>query len=285
MGILAIGFTGMLTIACALWFQFYASGHLVRRGAIYHVHERLGQMRYEGLERELMTIIHDRTQKQNLTYEALIARCVVHTYSHGIYSREMLIDEAKNIGHSAFGIDEDVMDSVFNTGNATLHPLSDRVLLAYRSHDELDSPELVVFRFSANAAIDMQEAKDVHTIMMLICPRRPAGLDLRLAGHLAEVVQSFDFERRWLSAKTDKQMNEILMRDDHFLHAPISDLGNLQDFVGQPLGDIDLPGSCLIAIIERDGNIIIAAPKEVLQPGDHVAVIGEPEDLTALVKG
>ena len=57
------------------------------------------------------------------------------------------------------------------------------------------------------------------------------------------------------------------------------------DYVGQPLGEIDLPGSCLIAIIERDGDIIIAAPKEVLQPGDHVAVIGEPEDLTALVKG
>ena len=285
MGILAIGFTGMLTIACALWFQFYASGQLIRRGAIYHVHERLGQMRYEGLERELMTIIHDRTQKQNLTYEALIARCVVHTYSHGIYTRDMLIDEVKNIGHSAFSIDEEVMERVFSTGSATLHPLSDRVLLAYRTHEDLESPELVVFRFSANAAMDMEEAKEVHTIMMLICPRRPAGLDLRLAGHLAEVVQSFDFERRWLSASTDKDMNEILMRDDHFLHAPISDLGSLQDYVGRPLSEIDLPGSCLIAIIERDGDIIIAAPKETLQPGDHVAVIGEPEDLTLLVKG
>ncbi|MEO0467920.1 MAG: TrkA C-terminal domain-containing protein, partial [Pseudomonadota bacterium] len=69
------------------------------------------------------------------------------------------------------------------------------------------------------------------------------------------------------------------------LHAPISDLGDLQDYVGRPLSEIDLPGSCLIAIIERDGDIIIAAPKEVLQPGDHVAVIGEPEDLTLLVKG
>jgi len=121
--------------------------------------------------------------------------------------------------------------------------------------------------------------------MMLICPRKPAGLDLRLAGHLAEVVQSFDFERRWLEATTDKEMNEILMRDDHFLHAPISDLGDLEDYVGRPLSEIELPQSCLIAIIERDGDVIIAAPNEVLQPGDQVAVIGEPDDLTALVKG
>lgn len=285
MGILAIGFTGMLTIACALWFQFYASGQLVRRGAIFHVHERLGQMRYEGLERELMTIIHDRTQKQNLTYEALIARSVVHVYSHGTYSREMIIDEVKNIGHTAFGIDEAVMDDVFDTGEATLHPLSDHVLLAYRSHDDLDSPELVVFRFERIARMELEEAKGVHTLMMLICPRKPAGLDLRLAGHLAEVVQSYDFERRWLSATSDKDMNEILMRDDHFLHAPISDLGALREYIGRPLSEIDLPGSCLIAIIERDGDIIIAAPKEVLQPGDQVAVIGEPEDLAQMVKG
>ena len=142
-----------------------------------------------------------------------------------------------------------------------------------------------MFRFTRLAAMDMPEAKDVHTIMMLICPRKPAGLDLRLAGHLAEVVQSFDFERRWLAATSDKDMNEILMRDDHFLHAPISDLGDLEDHVGQPLSEIELPKSCLIAIIERDGDVIIAAPNEVLQPGDHVAVIGEPEDLTALVKG
>ena len=285
MGILAIGFTGMLTIACALWYQFYASGQLARRGAIYHVHERLGQMRYEGLERELMTIIHDRTQKQNLTYEALIARSVVHTYSHGKYSREMIVDEVKNIAHTAYDIDEAIIEDVFNSGAATLHPLSEHVLLAYRSHDGLTSPELVVFRFTRLAAMDMEEAKDVHTIMMLICPRKPAGLDLRLAGHLAEVVQAFDFERRWLAATSDKEMNEILMRDDHFLHAPISDLGNLQDYVGRPLSEIELPRSCLIAIIERDGDVIIAAPNEVLQPGDHVAVIGEPEDLTALVKG
>ena len=120
--------------------------------------------------------------------------------------------------------------------------------------------------------------------MMLICPRKPAGLDLRLAGCLAEVVQAYDFERLCLAATSDKKMNEILMRDDHFLHEPISDLGGLQDFVGRLRSEIEPPKSCLIATIERDGDVTIAAPNEILQPGDYVAVIDEPEDLTALVK-
>ena len=282
MGILSIGFTGMLTIACAFWYQFYASGNLQRRGAIFHVHERLGQMRYEGLERELMTIIHDRTQDQNLSYENLIARCVVHNYSVGSYSRDMLVEEVKNIAHSAFDIERETLDEVFATGRATMHPLSEHVVLAYRSNEMITRPELVVFRFSQKTRIAIDGLNDVHTVMVLLCPRKPAGLDLRLAGHLAEVVQSYDFDRRWLAANSDKDMNEILMRDDHFLHAPISDFPYLEEHVGKPLADFDLPESCLIAIIERDGQIIIAAPKEVLQPGDLVAVIGEPDDLARL---
>ena len=285
MGILSIGFTGMVVIVCAFWYQFYASGNLQRRGAIFHIHERLGQMRYEGLERELMTIIHDRTQDQNLSYENLIARCVVHNYRVGSYSREMLVEEVKNVAHSAFGMERDDLDAIFNSGAATLHPLSEHVMLSYRSHESIKRPELIVFRFSEQTRIAIERIEDVHTVMVLICPRTPAGLDLRLAGHLAEVVQSFDFDRRWLSAESDKDMNEILMRDDHFLHAPIHDFPYLEQHVGEPLSEFELPDSCLIALIERDGNTIIAAPKEVLQPGDFVAIIGEPEDLVRLKKG
>jgi amino acid transporter len=285
MGLVAIGFTGMLTIGCALWYQFYAAGSLQRRGAIFHIHARLGQMRYEGLERELMTIIHDRTQDENLSYESLIARCVVHTYTVGSYSREMIVEETKNIAHTSFGIETETLEQVFKSNAATLHPLSERVLLAYRSHEAIKRPELVVFKFGEGTTISAEGIGATHTIMMLLCPRRPAGLDLRLAGHLAEVVQAYDFDRRWMSASNDKDMNEILMRDDHFLHAPISDFPYLEAHVGQPLSEFDLPESCLIAIIERDGQIIIAAPKEVLQPGDLVAIIGEPEDLAKLKRG
>ncbi|MEM1088380.1 MAG: APC family permease, partial [Pseudomonadota bacterium] len=164
MGILSIGFTGMVVIVCAFWYQFYASGNLQRRGAIFHIHERLGQMRYEGLERELMTIIHDRTQDQNLSYENLIARCVVHNYRVGSYSRDMLVEEVKNVAHSAFEIDREDLDAVFASGPASLNPLSERVMLVYRSHESIKRPELIVFRFSEQTKVAIEGFEDVHTI-------------------------------------------------------------------------------------------------------------------------
>jgi len=282
MGILAIAFTGMVTIGCVLWYQFYASGKTERRGAIFHIHERLGQQRYEGLERELMTIIHDRTQAENLSYEALIARSAMMDFRYGIYDlshlTEILTQEAK----SRFGIEPSVTLDVLAEETLILHPMTEGVHIAYHTHADVEQPELFVLRFGPQAKLNIQTASEAHTLMFLIVPTKPVGLDLRLAGHLAEVVQSDNFEMRWLSAQSERDMNEVLMRDDHFLHGPLEEFPRLLSQVGEKIANVALPASCLIAMIEREGEIIVATPDAELKMGDEVAIIGEPLDLQNL---
>lgn len=282
MGILAIAFTGMVTIACVLWYHFYASGSLERRGAIFHIHERLGQQRYEGLERELMTIIHDRTQAENLSYEALIARSVVMDFRYGIYDVNHILDILGNKSESQFEIPANVMRTKFASDALILHPISEGVHIAYQTSPDVTQPELFVFRFGPQARLNVQRADSAHTIMFLIVPQKPAGLDLRLAGHLAEVVQSDHFELRWLNAATERDMNEVLMRDDHFLHGPLKGFPSLYAQAGKVISEVTVPASCLIAMIERDGEIIIATPDIELIATDEVAIIGEPSDLQDL---
>lgn len=285
MGILAIAFTGMVTIGCVLWYQFYASGNLERRGAIFHIHQRLGQQRYEGLERELMTIIHDRTQAENLSYESLIARSAVMDFRYGSYDMDYLREIMTEHSEARFEIKPETVETMFTNEDTRFHPLSEGVRITYTSDDRISQPELFVFRFGPQARVGISHAKSAHTLMFLLSPRKPAGLDLRIVGHLAEVVQSDNFDTRWLTAKSERDLNEILMRDDHFLHAPISDLPYLADRTGASISEIDMPGTCLLALIERDRQIIIATPEAVLMAGDEVAIIGEPEDLEKLRHG
>lgn len=284
MGILAIAFTGMVTIGCILWYQFYASGSLERRGAIFHIHERLGQQRYEGLERELMTIIHDRTEAENLSYEALVTRSVVMDFRYGLYGLEQLHNIMGEKSVESFDLAKNIFPDLFNAETLHLHPLSEGVHLAYQTADSLKQPELFVFRFGPQAKINIGSAARVHTIMFLAVPKKPAGLDLRLAGHLAEVVQSDHFDMRWLSAQSERELNEILMRDDHFLHGPVNDFPGLVNQVGLNVGDIKLPSTCLLTLIERDGQIIVATPDTQLLENDEVAIIGEPDQLLFLRK-
>ena len=282
MGILAIAFTGMVTIGCVLWYHFYGAKRTVRRGAIFHVHQRLGQQRYEGLERELMTIIHDRTQAENLSYEAVVARSVMMDFRYGMYDLPQLHDIMREQSGEHFQIEDGVIETQFSKEKLQLRPINMGVFIAYQTAAEVLQPELFVLRFGPQAKLDIPQAQDAHTLMFLLTPNKPVGLDLRLAGHLAEVVQSDHFETRWLSATTDKEMNEVLMRDDHFLHGPVTSFPGLASQIGKAISDVEIADSCLIALIERGGNVMAATPDTLLLEGDEIAIIGEPEDLMRL---
>ena len=282
MGVLAIAFTGMVTIGCVLWYHFYGSKRTSRRGAIFHVHERLGQQRYEGLERELMTIIHDRTQAENLSYEALIARSVMMDFRYGQYDLSQLHDIMGEQSLERFGIEKTVIAEQFSEPRLQFRPINDGVFIAYQGSDQIIEPELFVLRFGPQARLSLPMVDNAHTLMFLLSPNKPVGLDLRLAGHLAEVVQSDHFEERWLAAQTDKDMNEVLMRDDHFLHGPVESFPALAVQTGKAISEVDVAGSCIIALIERGGNVMAATPATMLLDGDEVAIIGEPDDLLAL---
>ena len=282
MGILAIAFTGMVTIGCVLWYQFYVAKRTERRGAIFHIHQRLGQQRYEGLQHELMTIIHARTQAENLSYEAVIARSVMMDFRYGMYDLPQLHDIMIEQSDMHFQIEADILKRKFSEENLQLRPINKGVFISYQSTGDVTQPELFVMRFGPQTKLKLQQAQDAHTLMFLLTPRKPVGLDLRLAGHLAEVVQSDHFETRWLAAKTDKDMNEVLMRDDHFLHGPVTSFPALASQVGKKISEVEIADSCLIALIERHGQVMAATPDTLLLEGDEVAIIGEPEDLNRL---
>lgn len=282
MGILAIAFTGMVTIGCVLWYQFYGAKRTNRRGAIFHVHERLGKQRYEGIERELMTIIHDRTQAENLSYEAVIARSEMMDFRYGIYDLghiHTILDERAT---EAFDLEPHAFSNHFAEETLQLRPINTGVFIAYQSAEDIEQPELLVLRFGPQVKLSVDQAKEAHTLMFLLTPSKPVGLDLRLAGHLAEVVQSDGFQERWLAAKSDKEMNEVLMRDDHFLHGPVSSFPALASQTGKAISDVEIADSCLIAMIERAGVVMAATPETILLEGDEVAIIGEPDDLLKL---
>ena len=285
-GWLAIGFTVTLLIGCIAWYRFYASGTLERRGAIFHVHQRLGEQKYDGLERELLTIIHDRTEDENLSYEALIARSAVVDVQRGHFNSSQLASRVADTARDRFEEGEQVA-ATFD-GSWSLRPVGEGVYLSIENVRDLTQPELIVCRFGRRARLRLDDIDGIdtaHTLLLLVAPERPVGLDLRLAGHLAEVVQSDQFTERWIGALDEKALNAILMRDDHFYHGTVETMPFLLEQLGTKVGDLQLPTSCILALIERDGELVIPTPDVTLLAFDSVAIIGEPEDIQVLYDG
>ena len=283
MGVMAIGFTGTIVIACVLWYNFYATHRVERRGAIFHAAERMGRNAYEGLEHELMSIIHDRTQAQNLSYEAVIAKSVVTDLRYGHYNQEGLRDMIRDVAKERHDIPAELINALTDK-DLNFRPLSEGIQYATRLNSELVQPELYIFRFGPKSHLEFEVANLdlLHTMMILIAPEKPVGLDMRIIGHLAEIVGADDFENRWLRAKTEPELNEILARDDHFLHMPVSDIPYLADQIGKSLTEVLLPPLATIVLIERGKEMLYANPDLILKDGDIIAVLGEPETLQTL---
>jgi len=287
MGAMAIGFTGMLTIACALWYNFYASRRVERRGAVFHAFNELGRNTYEGLEHELMTIINDRTSEKNLSYESVVARSLVSDFRYGRYTINDLAEIMAEESQARFDIPADTVSAILLRAAPQFRALSECVRLASYTEAAITEPELFIFRFGPKSRLEMNldDPDSVHTLMFLLCPPRPAGLDMRISGHLAEIVQGEGFDRRWLAAQSEAELTDVLVRDDHFLHVPVTDLPTLAAQIGTRLADLDLPDDCLVALIERDGKTLIAGPDIVLAKRDIIALVGEPDVIEGLRTG
>jgi uncharacterized protein YejL (UPF0352 family) len=282
MGILAIGFTGMVVIGCLLWYQFYATGDLGRRGAIFHVHERLGRQRYDGIEDELMAIIQDRTETANLAYENVVAQSAIHDLEDGTFCLNDLIGKMMEIGAEKYEIAASDTAAIWTNEPPLFQRLGLGLAIAQRSCAKVREPALFIFRFKPSSINAVAGQINHHTLMFLLVPPQPVGLDLRIVGHLAEMVQSREFLKRWLIAKDEHEVNEILYRAGHCVRVPLSTIPELSEQIGKRLDQIELPNTCRIALIERQDGVITARPSDTLRANDMLSLIGEPVDLKKL---
>ncbi|RMF67378.1 MAG: amino acid permease, partial [Calditrichaeota bacterium] len=60
MGLYSLAFTAGLILLGVAWYFGYARKRVARHGAIYHIFARLGQRRFEGLDRELRGILKEK---------------------------------------------------------------------------------------------------------------------------------------------------------------------------------------------------------------------------------
>lgn len=285
MGVLPVALTGMIAVICVAWYYYYAVGRVDRQGAIYHVHERLGRKRYEGLEYELLSILNEKHQDKRLAYEEVVARAVIVDVTTHAVKLDSLIDEAANILAGRLRMEKGILvRDLKNISDERFTHLGKGVAVAYRSYPNIATAGMVVFYLRPGADLRLAglHSKPV-ALILLVTPEEEPGLDIRLVGHLGEIVRSDSFAARWTDADTERELREILVSDQHFAHFTVGENRFFDDKIGRKIGSIALPGECLIAIIYRGRDLIIPHGDTELEAGDELSVIGNPEDIQALL--
>jgi APA family basic amino acid/polyamine antiporter len=285
MGFGPITFAIGLITAGTWWYFYYVNKKTERRGAIFHVFDRLGQERYDGLDAELRGILKDKGLRDHDPFDDIISRCFVIDVEEGKNFEDVskMASEllAKKIHHNAEEINKQFMDGT----RIGATPVTHGVALPHFRTDGIENIELVLVR--SKTGIDIVDvnplthhenvAKKATAIFFLISPEDKPNQHLRILAHIAKHVDQDNFMKDWISVKGEVELKELLMRDERFFSLVIEAEGETADMMGRKIKEINFPDKCLVVMLSRGDEIKIPDGGTVIFEGDRLTIVGEPE--------
>ncbi|MCH7531122.1 MAG: amino acid permease [Gemmatimonadetes bacterium] len=289
MGLLPTLFTGGLITFGAMWYTYYARDKISREGAIFHVFERLGRQRYEGLDRELREIMKERGPREADPFDQLLTHARLLDLA-GPIDFEELANQASN----QLALDLPVTASQLYEGflqgtrmGAT--PVSHGAALPHMRSELLDRSYILLARVregvrfeSEPGGVERASEEAIRAVFFLASPEADPGQHLRILAHIARCVDQDSFMPEWLGAESDEQLKEALFRNERIFVMMLGHDRAGSALIGLHLHEVSLPDGTLIAMIRRGDELVIPRGDTALLDGDRLTVIGRPEGITAL---
>lgn len=296
MGIIAIAFTGLMTVFCVGWYYYYAYSSIERQGAIYHVHARLGEHRYRGLETEMRDILREKGLRDKDPYEKIVARSVVIDEKEGDLSYKTIIQQASTKLAPRFHIEADSLTQLLiDAQDSGTIPIGQGVIINHIRIDRDRPTEMALVRIPKSISLRTEgyellnkdsssELEKIRAIIFIVSSENNSGQHLRTLAHMAEMVDNPRFVERWQNAENEGELREVLLRDERFINITVSMEDETRTMAGHKIKEIDLPGESLIAIIKRDEKLTIPHGDTIIKEGDQLSIIGEKEDIDTVKK-
>ncbi len=289
MGALPILFSlGLVTLG-TVWYFAYAQNRVVRSGAIYHLFARLGEQRFEGLDRELRGIMKEKGVREEDPFDEVVARAQVMEFTKehqfGEITRQVAIEFERNLG-----VDAKELEQGFLKGSRIgATPISRGAALPHIRLPDLKLAEMVIVRVNELCFVEAPDFSGkillqgpIHAFFYLISPNENPGQHLRILAQIAGRIDDENFLKDWLDASDEQELKEILLRDERFLSLRIRNNTPSSVFIGRSLKDIRMPEGCLVALIRRRGETIVPRGLTVLLEGDRLTIIGDAQGIEQL---
>jgi len=291
MGWLPSLFSAGLVMLGTVWYFKFARHRVVRNGAIYHMFERWGQLRYSGLDAELRGILKEKGLRDEDPFDEVVARSLVIDLD-GPAEFETVTRRAAewlsgHVPHTANEIEKQLLDRT----HIGATPVTHGVGLPHLQIDGIAHGEMVLVR--SNEGIHIQftdpltgyEAEERLTaIFYLFSPEHDPSQHLRILAQIARRVDDDDFLSEWQAALNEQEIKEALLHNEDFLSLTLRMNSPLSELIGRPLRDVRFPDGCLVALLRRGGSMLIPRGDTCLQEDDRLTVLGEKGGLEALSK-
>jgi len=287
MGQLAILFTAFVVLAGIGWYFYYAR-NVGREGAIFHLFARLGKFRHEGLDSELQGILEEKGVEDDAVFDRLVARAQVISLTDPV-DYETVVERASKMLARRVSVDAETLKHDFLEGTQhSATSVSHGTALPYARVDGIDRQELVMVHCQSGICIDVDPAtplesqESVYAVFFLVTPTHDQSEHLRTLTAIANRTDEEQFLVEWRSAADEQEMKETLLHHERYLTLQLLSGTNTEDFIGETVRNLSFPAGNLVALIRRNGDIIIPNGSTELREGDRVTIIGDPAGIERL---
>jgi mannitol/fructose-specific phosphotransferase system IIA component (Ntr-type) len=290
MGWLPVLFTLALIGFGIIWYFYYARNKVVRDGAIYHIFARLGQRRFGGLDTELRSILKEKGLRDQDPFDAVVARAGFIDLP-GRPSFEEIVRRAADIFSKKLGLEKNFLEKIFMDGTRVgATPVSHGAALPHLRLLNIEHSELVMVRCRTGVHVDLKSEltgepitnEAIFAFFFLASPEENPGQHLRILAQIASHVDDEKFIGNWLLVENEQEIKELLLREDRFLSLFLDSNSKTASLIGSVIRNLDLPEGSLIALIHRNGEILIPQGRTVLEELDRVTIISSPEGIQYL---
>ena len=290
MGYLSILFTIGLIAVSTIWYLYYGKKRVARTGAIFHIFERLGKSRYQGLDSELREILKEKGLRQEDPFDDIVTRSIVVDLKRERLFEDVVELVAGKLSQVIYHTSSEIKKLILEGTRVGATPVTRGVALPHFRSDKVDQTQLVLVRAKEGVKINIvnpitqkvEEEQTVGAIFFLVSPDNNPSQHLRMLAQIAGRVDDENFLTEWNAATSDQELKEVLLHNDKFISLVITETSKLSYMISKPLHQINLPKGCLVAMLQRNMETIIPDGNTVLQKGDRLTIIGSPDSIKKL---
>lgn len=302
-GWLSVLFTAGVGALSIMWYVYYARKRVYRDGAIYHIFERLGRRRYGELDKEILGILKEKGLRETDPFDQVVARAYVIDRKKNCNFEQILSDAVRSLSERLPERVEEFAESLPTSPSELTEgfkegtimggtPIAKGVALPHLRIHGIKHPEMVLVRCREglhpkvwNEWYATHEVKPkCYAFFFLVSPDENPAQHLRFLSQLASRVEDEEFLKEWLSVGNEQELKELLLQDNRFFALQLNRGDASKTLIGKMIKHIDIPELALIAMIYRDGHVIVPTGKTELKDGDRLTIIGDEGSIRQLYK-
>ena len=290
LGLLSILFTVLLIVMGFIWYWYYSKNRVARTGAIYHIFERLGKLRYDALDSELRGILKEKGLRKDDPFEEIVVYSKYFEIENEKTFEDVLARAAEYLGSVIPNSKEEIIQQIMEGTQIGATPVTHGFALPHFRTEGIDKAELVLVRAKKGVSIKIfnplthqpEETVEVKGLFFLVSPENNPSQHLRILAKIAGRLDDDDFVDKWISAKDEHELKDALLFDEEFFSIMIRSENKSAELIGAEIRKIEIPSNCLITTIRRSGTTIIPKGTTVLLELDRLIIMGDSIGINAL---